>query len=100
MSSSSSSDPDRKEVHRMLNDLFKRKKRFVVTRDMSVHRLIRLDKEIPKILADAGMHCIGCPSAMDETLEMACLVHGADTYEIMAKIQEVLDRKYEEENRE
>ena len=44
------------------------------------------------------MHCIGCPSAMDETLEMACLVHGADTYEIMEKIQAVLDRKFEEEN--
>ncbi len=82
----------------MLEKLFKRKKRFVVTRDMSVHRLVRMDKEIPKILAEAGMHCIGCPSAMDETLEMACLVHGADTYEIMEKIQAVLDRKFEEEN--
>ena len=82
----------------MLVKLFKRKKRFVVTKDMSVHRLVRMDKEIPKILAEAGMHCIGCPSAMDETLEMACLVHGADTYEIMEKIQAVLDRKFEEEN--
>lgn len=82
----------------MLEKLFKRKKRFVVTRDMSVHRLVRMDKEIPKILAEAGMHCIGCLSAMDETLEMACLVHGADTYEIMEKIQAVLDRKFEEEN--
>ncbi|MBR3000931.1 MAG: DUF1858 domain-containing protein [Oscillospiraceae bacterium] len=82
----------------MLEKLFKRKKRFVVTKDMSVHRLVRMDKEIPKILAEAGMHCIGCPSAMDETLEMACLVHGADTYEIMEKIQAVLDRKFEEEN--
>ena len=82
----------------MLEKLFKRKKRFVVTRDMSVHRLVRMDKEIPKILAEAGMQCIGCPSAMDETLVMACLVHGADTYEIMEKIQAVLDRKFEEEN--
>ena len=82
----------------MLEKLFKRKKRFVVTKDMSVHRLVRMDKEIPKILAEAGMHCIGCPSAMDETLEMACLVHGADTYGIMEKIQAVLDRKFEEEN--
>ena len=82
----------------MLEKLFKRKKRFVVTKDMSVHRLVRMDKEILKILAEAGMHCIGCPSAMDETLERACLVHGADTYEIMEKIQAVLDRKFEEEN--
>lgn len=84
----------------MLEKLFKRKKRFIVTKDMSVHRLIRMDKEIPKIFAEAGMHCIGCPSAMDESLEMACLVHGADTYEIMEKVQAVLNRKFEEENAE
>ena len=59
-------------------NLFKNKKRITVTKDMSVSYLLRQDKEIRAILEDAGMHCVGCPSAMDETIEMACLIHGAD----------------------
>ena len=77
---------------------FLKKKKITVTKDMSVHYLLRQDREIRTILAEAGMHCAGCPSAMDESLEMACLIHGADTNAVMDRIQAVLDRKYGEEN--
>ena len=77
---------------------FLKKKRIEVTKDMSVHYLLRQDREVRSILTEAGMHCAGCPSAMDESLEMACLIHGADTFAVMEKIQAVLDRKYAEEN--
>ena len=81
-------------------ELFKNKKRITVTKDMSVSYLLRQDKEIRAILEDAGMHCVGCPSAMDETIEMACLVHGADPAALMERIQLVLDRKYDAEHAE
>ena len=29
-------------------------------------------------LAGIGMHCLGCPASRGESIEEACMVHGAD----------------------
>jgi hybrid cluster-associated redox disulfide protein len=39
----------------------------------------------------SGMHCIGCPSAQGESLEEACMVHGLDVDELVAKLNEYLE---------
>lgn len=38
------------------------------------------------ILLEAGMHCLGCMAAHDETLEEACDVHGIDVNELIEKL--------------
>ena len=38
------------------------------------------------ILLEAGMHCLGCMAAHDETLEEACGVHGIDVNELVEKL--------------
>ena len=38
------------------------------------------------ILLEAGMHCLGCMAAHDETLEEACSVHGIDVNELVEKL--------------
>ena len=38
------------------------------------------------ILLEAGMHCLGCPASQAETLEEACMVHGIDVEELVAKL--------------
>ncbi|MDE5563644.1 MAG: DUF1858 domain-containing protein [Oscillospiraceae bacterium] len=35
-----------------------------------------------------GMHCLGCPSSRGETIEEACMVHGVDADELVAKLNE------------
>jgi hybrid cluster-associated redox disulfide protein len=35
---------------------------------------------------EAGMHCLGCPSAQGESLEEAAMVHGMDIDALMAEI--------------
>ena len=37
-------------------------------------------------LVSIGMHCLGCPSSRGETVEEACMVHGVDVDELLAKI--------------
>lgn len=39
-----------------------------------------------------GMHCLGCPSARGETVEEACAVHGADAEELVAKLNEAINK--------
>ena len=34
----------------------------------------------------AGMHCLGCLAAAEETIEEACMVHGIDADELMEEL--------------
>ncbi|MGN1085297.1 MAG: DUF1858 domain-containing protein [Lachnospiraceae bacterium] len=64
-----------------------------INKEMTIAEIIRVDEEIVPILFDSGMHCIGCPSAQGESLEMACMVHGIDADELAEKINAFLAAK-------
>lgn len=64
-----------------------------VTKDMTIAAIINVDQGIIPILINAGMHCIGCPSAQGETLEEATMVHGMDTNNLLTAINEYLSTK-------
>ncbi len=59
-----------------------------VSKDMLIGELIRIDAGFAPILMEAGMHCIGCPSAQGETLEEAAFVHGIDVDDLMEAIND------------
>ena len=61
-----------------------------VTKDMIISDIIRLDQGTIPLLMEAGMHCVGCPSAQGETLEEAAMVHGIEIEELMGKINAVV----------
>lgn len=58
-----------------------------ITKDMTIGQIIVKNPNIAPILMEAGMHCLGCPSAQGESLEEAAMVHGLDIEDLMAKIQ-------------
>lgn len=60
-----------------------------VTKDMTIGEILRTNPQIAPILMEAGMHCLGCPSAQAESLEEAAMVHGMDIEELMKKIEEL-----------
>ena len=64
-----------------------------VNKDMTIAEIIKVDEGIVPILFDSGMHCIGCPSAQGESLELACMVHGIDADEVEEKINAYLAAK-------
>ena len=37
-----------------------------------------------------GMHCLGCPSSRNETVEEACMVHGIDCDPFLAQLNHFL----------
>ena len=45
------------------------------------------------VLMIAGMHCIGCPSSIGESLEEACMVHGIEVDELLKNINEYFANK-------
>ena len=64
-----------------------------VTKDMTIGEILNIDIAIAPILMQAGMHCIGCPSAQGESLEEAAMVHGLDAQILEDQINDYLAAK-------
>jgi hybrid cluster-associated redox disulfide protein len=62
----------------------------IFTKDMTIAEMITANPDVVPILLNAGMHCIGCPSAMGETIEEAAMVHGLDADMLLEDINELL----------
>lgn len=57
-----------------------------IKRDTKIGELLNNNPEKADILLNAGMHCLGCLIADDETLEQACAVHGIDVDDLLEKL--------------
>ena len=68
-----------------------------ITKATTMGEMLQYDMGIAYVLMEAGMHCVGCPSSIGESLEEACMVHGLNADEVMANIQEYLNAKKESE---
>ena len=64
-----------------------------VTKDTIISDALRLDPGTAEFFFAIGMHCLGCPSASGESIEEACMVHGADCDKLVADINAYLKDK-------
>jgi hybrid cluster-associated redox disulfide protein len=61
-----------------------------VTKDMLIGNVLQINGGLAPILLEVGMHCLGCPSSQMESLEDACMVHGADADALVNKLNTYL----------
>ena len=71
-----------------------------ITKATTMGEMLQYDMGSAYVLMEAGMHCVGCPSSIGESLEEACMVHGLNADEVMAHIQEYRNAKKESEKAE
>lgn len=64
-----------------------------ITKEMTIGEILRTNPDVAPVLMDAGMHCLGCPSAQGESLEEACFVHGINVETLVNNINEYLAAK-------
>lgn len=57
-----------------------------ITKDTIIGDILDIDKTTAPFFLEMGMHCLGCPSSRGETLEQACMVHGVNPNELIAKL--------------
>ena len=67
-----------------------------ITKDTLIGEMLEYDMGIAYILMQCGMHCVGCPSSIGESLEEACAVHGLDADEVMDVIRDYLENNPKE----
>ena len=64
-----------------------------IVKEMSIGEVLKIDKNLARILMEFGMHCFGCPHAAMETLEEACAAHGANVDELIDQLNAFLIEK-------
>jgi len=64
-----------------------------VTKQSIIGDVLDMDQGTAVYFFEIGMHCLGCPSARGESIEMACAVHGTDADALVEKINAYLASK-------
>lgn len=49
-----------------------------ITKNSIIGDVLDSYPQTAEIFFSIGMHCLGCPASRGETIEEACMVHGAD----------------------
>ena len=57
-----------------------------IEKTMKINEILEQAPEKADLLLQAGMHCLGCMVAAEETLEEACMVHGIDVDELVEEL--------------
>lgn len=57
-----------------------------ITKKSKIGEILDADRSLATYFLEMGMHCLGCPSARNETVEQACMVHGVNADELVATL--------------
>ena len=64
-----------------------------VTKETLIGDILDHDIETAEYFFEIGMHCLGCPASRGESIAEACMVHGTNADELVAKINAHLAKK-------
>ena len=65
-----------------------------ITVNTTMGEMLEYDMGIAYVLMQCGMHCVGCPSSIGESLEEACAVHGFEPSAVVKAInQKIADAR-------
>ena len=64
-----------------------------ITKDTIIGDILDIAPDSAPLFLEIGMHCLGCPSARGESIEMACEVHGVDADELVEKLNALIKNK-------
>ena len=63
-----------------------------VTKDMGTIEIVQNYPESLEVFAKYGLGCIGCAAARFENLEAGAKVHGVDPEQMVAEINELIEK--------
>ena len=61
-----------------------------VTKKSLIGDILDNEIETAQFFLEIGMHCLGCPASQGESIEEACMVHGTNADELVAKLNAFL----------
>jgi len=61
-----------------------------ITKNSIIGDVLDKHPETAELFFSIGMHCLGCPASRGETIEEACMVHGADADTLVDSLNEAV----------
>ncbi len=61
-----------------------------ITKDTIIGDILNIAPQTAPLFLSIGMHCLGCPASRGETVEQACMVHGVDCEDLLAKVNALI----------
>ena len=61
-----------------------------ITKNSIIGDVLDKHPETAELFFSIGMHCLGCPASRGETIEEACMVHGADVDALIDSLNEAV----------
>lgn len=58
----------------------------IITKNTIIGDILDTDGSVAPFFLEIGMHCLGCPASQGESIEEACMVHGTNADELVAKL--------------
>ena len=62
----------------------------MITKDAIIGDVLDKYPNTAPLFLNMGMHCLGCPASRGESIEEACMVHGADAGSLIKAINEMI----------
>ena len=62
----------------------------MVTKDSIIGDVLDKYPATAPLFLQMGMHCLGCPASRGESIEEACMVHGADPDKLVSAINSAI----------
>lgn len=63
-----------------------------ITKDSIIGDVLDKFPQTAEMFFSIGMHCLGCPASRGETIEEACMVHGADVDALINALNEAVSK--------
>jgi len=60
-----------------------------IKKEMTIGQVMKAKPASAGVLMNYGMHCLGCPASLAETLEEASVVHDIDIEELIEELNKV-----------
>lgn len=60
----------------------------MITKNSIIGDVLDQFPQTAPLFLNMGMHCLGCPASRGETIEEACMVHGADADALVKALTE------------
>ena len=63
-----------------------------ITKNSIIGDILDVAPQTAPIFFGIGMHCLGCPASRGETIEEACMVHGANADELIDVLNQIANK--------
>lgn len=67
----------------------------IITKEMIISEVLKIDRGTASIFMRSGMHCLGCPSSTGESIEEACAIHEIDADGLVNELNAYLNKESE-----